>query len=330
MCAGLYVYFTLQLKTYPEEAIHFIEYALLSYFLFKALGHQIHDWTIYLTGVVFVSFVGTIDEFLQWLMPQRIFDFKDIGLNTLAGGLLLLTIWKGVKPDIISKSVKKTSVKILVGIITIQFIFLGLCFSNTPDMVKRYSSAFNALSWLCNEEPMAEFGYQHKDPETGVFYSRYTLEELKKIDLAYGESFGKILPPEIHSRTVYEELIKIYTPYTNPFLYEFVMHVFGRDRSLNELSNTPYKKNETANMIYRKNLLLEKYFGNTLKHSMLLLPPEKVKELKETASLWKNEYPSGAGKMITSFNLKTAWMVILITLIIVWASGEFWKRRLDT
>jgi len=64
ICAGLYAYFTFHLRAHPEEAIHLIEYGLLSYFVFKALCHKILDWTVYITALFIVVFFGVLDEFL--------------------------------------------------------------------------------------------------------------------------------------------------------------------------------------------------------------------------------------------------------------------------
>lgn len=332
LCAGLFIYFTVKLKAHPEEAIHFLEYGLLSYLLFKALSYRIQDWTIYLTAVFFVLFIGTTDEFLQWMMPQRFWGFRDIGLNMLAGGIFLLAIWKGVKPKIICKPVKKISVKILVGIISVNLIFLGLCLSNTKSFVYSYTDTLHALYWLRNEEPMTtEYGYKHKDPGIGTFYSRLTLEELREIDLTSGKSYGRNLPQDISSEMIHKELIEIYNPYTNPFLYEFLIHLFRRNTSLNKLedTNVPFEKIRRSNIAFRENLLVEKYFSNTLKHSMYAWSDEEVEELQETASLWKGDYKSTVGRILTLFSLKWILAVIFITLVIVWVSAEFWKRRLD-
>jgi VanZ family protein len=331
ICTGLYVYFTIQLKAHPEEAIHFLEYGLLSYFLFKALSHRIKDWTVYITAILFVLFVGTIDELLQWMIPRRFWDFRDIGLNTLAGGIFILALCKGIKPKIICMPLRKVSIKMLVGIITVDLIFLGLCLSNTPNSVNYYTTVLNTLSWLRNEEPMTEFGYKHKDPEIGIFYSRLTLEELREIDLTSGEIYGKILPQDISSKTVYEKFIEIYNPTTNPFLYELGVHLSRRDSNFDEFKKTDdlEKKIKISNVAFRENLLIEKYFGNTLKHSGLMWSDDKVKELKKTASLWEGNYISRTGRIITFFTLKTAWVIIFITLITVWTLGELLKRRLD-
>jgi hypothetical protein len=178
---------------------------------------------------------------------------------------------------------------------------------------------------------MSDYGYIHKDPEIGTFYSRLTLEQLKKIDLTNGESYGRNLPQDISSEMIHKELIEIYNPYTNPFLYEFLIHLFRRNTSLDKLEdiNVPFEKIRRSNITFRENLLVEKYFSNTLKHSMYAWSDEEVEELKETASLWKGDYKSTVGRMLTLFSLKWILAVIFITLVIVWVSAEFWKKRLD-
>lgn len=331
ICAGLYVHFTFQLKAHPEEAIHFLEYGLLSYFLLRALNQRIRDWTVYVTTVLFVLFVGTIDEFLQWMIPRRFFDFRDVGLNMLAGGIFLLAVWKGIRPKITGEPLSKFSVKMLAGIITVNLVFLGLCLSNTPSTVNRYSAAFNALSWLRNEEPMADFGYKHKDPEIGTFYSGLTLEKLRDIDLTNGELYGKVLPRDAISVAVFEKMLKVYTPNTDPFLYEFLVHLFQRDSSFTELKGThnQNKKIIMSKIAFGEHILIEKYFGNTLKYSGFAWPDEKVKKLKNTAFLRKGDYLSRAvPRIITAFSLKEALVVIFITLIAVWVLGGIWIKRL--
>jgi len=159
ICAGLYIYFTIQLKKIPEEATHLIEYGLLSYFVFKALSHRVHDWTVYITTILIVSFIGTVDEVIQWMTPRRYWDFRDVGINILGGVILQLTIWKGIKPDVINKPLKKLSLKILIIVFSVDLIVLGLCLSNTPKAVNSYTAVFQSLSWLRAEEPMSKFGF---------------------------------------------------------------------------------------------------------------------------------------------------------------------------
>jgi len=166
ICGGVYIYSTLQLGKCPEEAIHFVEYGLLSYFFFSALSVRVRDWTIYITVILFAAFVGTFDEFIQWLMPGRKWDYGDVGLNAFSSGIFMVAVWKGIRPEIISGPVKRFSLKILAGILAADLIFFGLCLANTPDMVKRYTSVFESLSWLRDEEPMTKPGFFWDSPET--------------------------------------------------------------------------------------------------------------------------------------------------------------------
>ena len=100
---GLYIYFTLKLWRAPEEeAVHFLEYGVLGFLLFRALSITIRDKTIYVTTFLAGSLVGTADEILQWLMPGRYWDSRDVGLNALAAGLIQVAIWKGIRPALIS------------------------------------------------------------------------------------------------------------------------------------------------------------------------------------------------------------------------------------
>jgi len=69
----------------------------------------------------------------------------------------MLLIWQGIKPKTISSPVQKISLKMLCGMISLNLLLLGLCLSNTPETVNSYTSIFESLSWLQNEESMTEF-----------------------------------------------------------------------------------------------------------------------------------------------------------------------------
>ncbi|MEW6599436.1 MAG: VanZ family protein, partial [Nitrospirota bacterium] len=178
--SGFYIYTALQLRKIPEEAVHLLEFGVLSYCLFRALSHRIRDWTVYVTTSLFVFLIGMIDEFIQWVIPGRIWDYRDVGINGLAGVFFVLMVGMGIKPHIARGPVNKGSVNILAGIIIINLIFLGLCLSNTPDAVKSYTSVFPGLSWLVQEEPMSEYGHNIR-----AFFrkSHYPVEAWKLISL---------------------------------------------------------------------------------------------------------------------------------------------------
>ncbi len=168
LCGGLYIFFTLQLRKYPEEAFHLVEYGILAFFLFNALSHTIRDRTIYFTAGLLVLFFGITDEAIQWLMPGRFWGVKDVIINVLGGGIFLLALARGIRPSTINRGITKTSVNILMGVIVINLVMIGFCLSNTPDMVVKYTSFSDALTWLRHEEPMTEYGHKHSDPRSSM------------------------------------------------------------------------------------------------------------------------------------------------------------------
>jgi len=159
ICAGIYIFLTIKLDKYPEEAIHLIEYGLLSYFIFNALQYKIRDRTIYIITILIVLFIGTTDEVMQWITPKRYWDFRDIGTNVAGGLIFQLAIWKGIRPGFIDQPIAKISVKMLMVALTVDLIFLGLCLSNIPKTVKSYTAVFQSLLWLRAEEPMSKFAF---------------------------------------------------------------------------------------------------------------------------------------------------------------------------
>lgn len=127
-----YVYFSTKLKKHPEEAIHFIEYGLLSFLIFNALKNDIRDVTIYIVASFVVLIVGTADEIIQWMIPNRYWDLRDVGMNFLAGSLLQAAIWKGIRPEMISEKIKQKSVKILSIVTACAVIIIGICLIYLP------------------------------------------------------------------------------------------------------------------------------------------------------------------------------------------------------
>lgn len=72
--AGLIVYLTFDLKAgSPEEAVHFVQYGVLSVLLFRAFTHRVRDYSIYFAAAITGTIVGMIDETIQWLTPRRFF-----------------------------------------------------------------------------------------------------------------------------------------------------------------------------------------------------------------------------------------------------------------
>jgi hypothetical protein len=280
----------MQLRQHPEEAMHLLEYGLLAFFVFKALSHRIRDWTIYITTVLVTLFLGVTDELIQWMVPERYWALKDVWINLLAGMIFVLALWKGIAPRNICKPVRKLSVNILTGMIAINFIFIGLCLSNTPDRVKRYTAIFPSLTWLLNEEPMTEYGYEHRDPEIGTFYSRLELHDIKEKDRTHGERYGDLMRKENKGEENDKILFKKHTPYTNIFMHEFLIHVLRRNSEFDEFRRSQSKENKLIAL--KENRIVEKYFENTLNHSGHYWPDGQRELLGDTSSFMNEDYTS--------------------------------------
>lgn len=73
-----------------EERFHFLQYGLLGILVLKTCRTQGHLQLI--LAAVFVVVIGTGDELIQWALPNRVGDLRDVGMNTLAG---VLGVWIG-------------------------------------------------------------------------------------------------------------------------------------------------------------------------------------------------------------------------------------------
>ncbi|WP_457638822.1 VanZ family protein [Persephonella sp.] len=75
----------------PEERAHFIQYGILGIMAFKLFG--VYSFKGLIMSVFFVFVVGAVDELIQWFLPSRVGDIKDVLLNFI-GGILGICIGK--------------------------------------------------------------------------------------------------------------------------------------------------------------------------------------------------------------------------------------------
>jgi hypothetical protein len=314
--AALYAYFTLQLRRAPEEAVHFLEYGLLGYFLFRALSLTIRDKSIYLAALLIGSLVGIFDEILQWAMPGRYWDFRDAGLNALATGLFQVALWKGIKPKVIRERAGPGSFRRLSLLLAANILLLGLCASNTPRRVAAYTRKLPFLAFLVKEEPMYEFTQKHSNPELGVFYSRLSLEGLEKEDSERPDHWAGILRE--WKEKEYALFLREHHPLLHPFLYEMRVHIFRRDRRLEEAEKAKDEKSrrEALFVAYKENMILDRYFGRTLERSSYKWSPEKkagIAALVDATKPYRS--PVSAGRF--QIKERTLWIGIAVFLALL-------------
>jgi len=317
LIAAFYIYYTLRLWKAPEEAVHFLEYGLLGYFLFRALSLTIQDKSVYFAAFFAGSLVGICDEIFQWAVPGRYWDLRDVALNALASGLFQLALWKGVKPGVIHQAMSAKSVQKASVLLGANLLLLGICLSNTPKAVAWYTRIFPKLAFLQKEEAMSEFRTKHKDPEIGVFYSRLSLEELKRVDAERAEDYGRRLNEWKDKK--YDDFLRTFTGSTHPFLYELRIHLFRRDRKYKEAmkATDEAQKKDLLFIAYKENLTAEKYFRRTLNGSVYEWSKEKIEDIKAQIdpSIPYNS-PVGSGPLAT-LKIETMWLSIAMVLAVL-------------
>jgi hypothetical protein len=317
LISAFYVYFTLKLWANPEEAIHFIQYGLLGFFLFRALHHHIDDNGIYLAGFLLGTLIGTFDEILQWIVPGRYFDLRDVGLNALSSALFQILLWKGIRPKLRHDKIQSKSLRIISVLFAANLLLLGLCLSNTPQRVKKYTKVLPFLSGLEKQEAMSERKFKHKDTNIGIFYSRLTLEELKDIDTNRWKEFGDIL--RNWQNKDYAEYLRIFPGSVSPFLHEIRVHIFRRDKRLERAQSSGDEDIQRENFLiaHKENLILEKHFGQTLKNSPYSWDESQRKEILTKIDP-KTHYESPVSRGIwATVDERATWITISIILIVL-------------
>lgn len=279
---GFLAYFAARRVRTPEEALHFIEYGVLGALLFRALAPRMPDPAVYLCAAVLGSWIGLGDEALQWAMPGRFWDFRDVGLNTLAVVLVLAAIAGGLRPTRIHGPVALASWSRLWRWTAGYLACWTLCLLNTPARTDALAARIPGLGFLYqNESVMAEYGFRYEDPEIGVFFSRLAPAALARADQQQGAAAAAVLDRyRDHAR--YPDFLRDHRPGAHPLLYEARVHLFRRDHYWGLLDQCPAgapQETRYATIALREYQILGRYFSNTLAHTACRLTPGQVQHL---------------------------------------------------
>jgi hypothetical protein len=138
------------------ERFHFVEYGLIT-FLFYRAWRPAGDGALLWLPVFSATIVGTCEEWLQWFIPARVGEARDVLLNLFAiGSGLLFSIGIDPPPKIalqLRPSSRSRVARVAVVALTI------------------FAAFFHSV----------HLGYEIRDAEAGVFRSRYTAEQLAEL-----------------------------------------------------------------------------------------------------------------------------------------------------
>lgn len=325
---AIYAIYSYHLRRNPEEAIHFVEYGALSLLVYRALVHRVRDQSVYITATLIVAAVGVIDEWIQWLTPNRVGDLRDIQINFVAGGLMQVAIAAGLRPSIIAQSPSPSSLRILFLTAALSSFLFGLTLSITPDMTVRLTSNVPALSYLANKRNAAivDYGYLYRDPEVGNFRSRFTKDELAEYDRMLGAAAAKVMDQFI-SEDNYKVFQRKYNVIRDPYIHEAGVHLFRRNRYLTRAMSGEANQLDLYHVALHENRILEVYFPTALRQSKHEWTEELRNRVEENATK-KSGYESPVSRrLITRTSKRQVWMGFAAWIVALLLLARYCGRR---
>ncbi len=100
---GLLLLYWLYRSSVPEECVHLLEYGLLGGLIYTALverqskrdagsADRGRPWLPGVKAILATALLGWVDEAIQFWLPERYYDVRDVALNAAAGLLTVLAL----------------------------------------------------------------------------------------------------------------------------------------------------------------------------------------------------------------------------------------------
>lgn len=327
--AGVVIYLAFDLASGSSvEAVHYVQYGTLSLLLFRAFSHRVRDYSIYLAVTITGTLAGMVDETIQWLAPDRVFDLRDIWLNCKATALVQIGIAAGMQPKFVSGWPSLESWRRLCFLAALTLGYFGLCLQNTPERISWYSSHVPGLGFIDpNKNIMVEYGYLHGDASTVLFRSRMTREEMLKAASLYKDE-GALIFKKHHARERNEDFADIYSRVDALYIYEARVHQIRRDLNvkLASRSEDQDKKIVFLSAAYWQNHILEENFAPLLLGSGFDWSARQEADVRQGANINK-PYQSRFGiHLIVSYSSSQLAYIFFAVVTFLVLAGYVFKR----
>ena len=236
-----------------------------------------------------------------------------------------------MRPALIERRFSRRSLRAANRAASACAAILLVCASNTPVRVDAYAAAIPGLGFLAgNPSVMFEYGFLHDDPEVGVFRSRFDPAGLREQDEGRATEVATVLDA-YRGDEAYRRFLQDYSAARDPFAHEAGVHLFRRDRYLvyrDRNRADPVEFAKLSTVVFRENLLLEKYFGRTLETTSQTLSADLRAELE------RDQQPDLAYESSVSIDLVTLpeWRVrgsLLALLALLFGLDRFALRQGD-
>ncbi len=303
------------------ERVHFLEYGVLGYLGYRVLHHRRSDVTVFAASLLLCAVVGLGDEVIQWVLPRRVGEIRDVWINVAASllGLVLLVV---VRPPEARARPRRMTLASLGPWVASFIVGSGLFL--------RYVHGF---------------GHLIADNQAGSFRSVFSREELLEPSPWKGEALRQVGgefpderphgPVSVLRRKLFERKVKTSTPVA--YLYEAYGHLTARDGLASE-------KAMRWKEAYSEHLILRQYYSTyyELQEGAAWTEQEERKIARLAAAEWKWDSSQGSAPyrskvqqlLITSFAETTMWGALapfaLLLLIAPTAARRRGRRVAET
>jgi hypothetical protein len=321
-CGAILVWWTFQLWEDPAEAVHFIQYGVLGCLLFFAFRSRRADLAAHVAAAFAGLLLGTVDEIIQWLTPDRFWDFRDLVINGGAAALVQPALWRLSPPD---ERLSVAALRLPLRLAVLEVMLLMACAAATPGRLASLAERWPALEVLTDTtNPMVEYGSRFDLPMIGTFRSRIDFDELLRIDRERATEVAAEL--DGYSPADYGRFLAEVDPVREPFLYELRVHLFARDANLAEALKLPEGapgRDRRMTIALREERLLETVFGATLRQSRFRLTTDARAKLVAEADPDARFDSRVARHLVTSIS-ELHLRLLLGCLIALGAAVDFW------
>jgi hypothetical protein len=188
------------------ERFHFFEYGLLTWLFYRAVGGATDprtgaragatpDVSLLVIPALAGLIVGTADEALQWYVPSRVGEWRDVFLNLVAIGTGLL----------VSAALRPPG----------RLVWRVTAAARRRICLVAAAAAVVLAAFI----HAAHLGHRIEDPAIGVFQSRYTASELRAASETRAQQW-RLAPPPLRVPRLSRE---------DHYLFEAVRHVQARN-----------------------------------------------------------------------------------------------------
>lgn len=314
------------LRANPEEAFHFVQYGVLGFLLFRALGFRLADPSIYVAGALIGAAVGIADELIQWLVPNRYFDYRDIGINAWAGVLAQVALWAGLRPAFVRERLSLRGIRLVCAALAANALLLLVCVGHTPRLLDVYARRFPFFATL--GEATAEYGHRMRAGPSTVFFSRLPQAELRRQDRDRGDEAGRLIGAYPGEKR-YPAFLKEHPSHRDPLAVEARIHVFRRDRYAAEARRLPPgpQRQIAAEIACREQEILRAGFARVLAHSGFDWPGDVEAEMQSGRSDPRAPYSSPVSQGLITRVSQGTLVALLATVLVAAIAGERWAAR---